>query len=73
MAMGLCNGKMERNTLVNGSLIKHVEKAFLSMSRVIDMKVNGIMIKPMDLEDMNILMGLFMRECGRMIYSMDMV
>lgn len=55
--------------LVNGKRIRHMGRVYCIMQMEISMKVNGITIRPMDLECINIQIMLAMKGTGLMIDS----
>ena len=55
----------------NGNKIICMEKEFILGKMEENMKVNIIWIKSMDLEFINGLMAEFIKEIGKMVYSME--
>lgn len=70
MVMVHKSGQMELSMKVIGKIIKLTVKEFSGMFMEINMRENGKEIKPMDTENIHIVMEQLMKGTGVMIYSM---
>ena len=70
MVMVHKSGQMELSMKVIGKIIRLTVKEFSGMFMEINMRENGKEIKPMDTENIHIVMEQLMKGTGVMIYSM---